>query len=55
MAIATTLDLDHLLQVVVRELRGAMETEAAGILLYDERHGDLYWKEVQDERGNWTR
>ncbi len=51
MAIATTLDLDHLLQVVVRELRGAMETEAAGILLYDERHGDLYWKEVQDEKG----
>ncbi|MEW6349218.1 MAG: GAF domain-containing protein [Thermodesulfobacteriota bacterium] len=51
MAIASTLDLDHLLEVVVRELIGAMETEAAGILLYDERCGDLYWKEVQDERG----
>ncbi len=55
MAIASTLDLDHLLEVVVRELIGAMETEAAGILLYDERTENLYWKEVQDERGELDR
>lgn len=51
MALATTMDLEHLLEVVVEELNRAMETEAAGVLLYDEKRGDLYWKEVQDEKG----
>jgi GAF domain-containing protein len=51
MAIATTMDLDHLLQVVVEDLRVAMEVEAAGVLLYDEVEDDLYWKEIQDEEG----
>ena len=51
MALATTMDLDHLLEVVVNELRTAMETEAAGVLLYDERQDDLFWREIQDERG----
>ncbi len=51
MAIATTMDLDHLLQVVVEDLRVAMEVEAAGVLLYDDIKGDLYWKEIQDEDG----
>ncbi len=51
MALATTLDLDHLLSVVITELREALTTEAAGLLLYDERRGDLYWREVQDEKG----
>ena len=51
MALATTMDLDHLLSVVVNELRSAMDTEAAGVLLYDEGRGDLYWREVQDDRG----
>jgi len=51
MALATTMDLDHLLEVVVTELNRAMETEAAGVLLHDERHHDLYWREVQDEQG----
>jgi GAF domain-containing protein len=51
MALATTMDLDHLLSVVVNELRTAMDTEAAGVLLYDEARGDLYWREVQDDQG----
>ncbi len=51
MALATTLDLDHLLSVVVSELRSAMATEAGGVLLFDEHRGDLYWREVQDEHG----
>lgn len=51
MALATTMDLDHLLGVVVSELLRAMETEAAGTLLYDEKRKDLYWREVQDEKG----
>jgi len=50
MALATTMDLDHLLSVVVSELRSAMDTEAAGVLLYDEVQGDLYWREAQDDR-----
>ncbi len=51
MALATTMDLDHLLEVVVAELNRAMETEFAGVLLYDERTKDLYWREVQYEHG----
>ncbi len=50
-ALATTMDLDHLLEVVITDLRGAMDTEAAGVLLYDEKRGDLYWREVQDDKG----
>lgn len=49
MALATTMDLDHLLAVVVNELRGTLESEAGGVLLYDETSGDLYWREVQDD------
>ncbi len=51
MALATTMDLDHLLSVVMEELRSALNTQAAGLLLYDEIHGDLYWRAVQDEKG----
>jgi GAF domain-containing protein len=51
MALATTMDLDHLLEVVITELRTAMDVEAAGVLLCDERHGYLYWREVQDDKG----
>jgi K+-sensing histidine kinase KdpD len=51
MALATTMDLDHLLEVVIGELRSRMDAEAAGVLLYDERQGDLYWREVQDDKG----
>ncbi len=36
MALATTMDLDHLLSVVIEELRTALDTQAAGLLLYDE-------------------
>ena len=42
MALATTMDLDHLLEVVISELRSAMDVEAAGVLLYDERQAELY-------------
>lgn len=51
MAITTTMDLDHLLEVIISDLRNAMETEAGGVLLYDEHRNDLYWREVQDSRG----
>lgn len=51
MALGSTLDLDHLLDVVINELRTALDTEVGGVLLYDERKGDLYWREVQDDLG----
>jgi GAF domain-containing protein len=51
MALATTVDLDHLMKVLIANLRGAMEIEAAGVVLYDEQRGDLYWREVQDDKG----
>jgi len=55
MALATTMDLDQLLEFVLAELNRAMETEAAGVVLYDERRGDLYWRAVQDEKGLITK
>jgi GAF domain-containing protein len=51
MALGTTMDLDHLLSVVINELRSALDTEAGGVVLFDERRGDLYWREVQDDKG----
>ncbi len=51
LALAATMDLDHLLTVVISELRTAVDVEAAGVLLHDEGRGDLYWREVQDEKG----
>lgn len=51
MALTSTMDLDHLLEVLMNELRSALDTEAAGVLLYDERRGDLYWREAQDDSG----
>ncbi|MEW6113430.1 MAG: GAF domain-containing protein, partial [Thermodesulfobacteriota bacterium] len=55
MALATTMDLDQLLEFVLAELNRAMETEASGVVLYDERRGDLYWRAVQDEKGLITK
>ena len=51
MALATTMDLDHLLEFVLEELNTAMDTETSGVVLYDEKRGDLYWRAVQDETG----
>lgn len=51
MALTTTMDLDHLLEVLMSELRSALDTEVSGVLLYDERKGDLYWREAQDDHG----
>lgn len=51
MALAKTMDLDHLLEVVLEEFNGAMGTEVAGVLLHDEQTGDLFWKAALDESG----
>lgn len=49
-ALSSTSDLDQFLEVVVAELAKTIEVEAAGVLLYEERGGDFYWREVQDEK-----
>jgi len=49
MALGTTMDLDHLLSVVINELRTALDAEAGGVLLFDEQVGDLYWRAIQDQ------
>ncbi len=51
MALAKTMDLDHLLEVVLAEFNSAMDTEAAGVLLYDQQMNNLYWKAALDESG----
>ncbi len=51
MALTTTMDLDHLLHVLVNELKSALDTELVGVLLYDETPCDLFWREVQDDQG----
>ena len=51
MALAGTMDLDHLLRVVIGELKTALDTEAAGVLLHDEAQGDLYWRAIMDDQG----
>jgi len=50
LALSSTSDLDQFLEVVIAEVAKAIEVEAAGVLLYEERGGDFYWREVQDEK-----
>jgi K+-sensing histidine kinase KdpD len=50
MALSSTFDLDHYLSVLLGELRTALATEAAGVLLFDEREAKLYWRAVQDDK-----
>jgi len=42
------MDVDHFLEVVTEELVKSMEVDAAGILLYDDRLKDFYWRETLD-------
>ena len=41
-ALASTMDLDELLVIVIDEVNKALLTEGAGVLLFDENRGDLY-------------
>jgi signal transduction histidine kinase len=50
-ALNNSMDLDHLLEVVIADLVRVMQVEATGVLLYDERAKDFYWREVQDDKG----
>ncbi len=48
--LSKTMDLDHFLEVVTAELVKSMAVEAAGILLYDDRVNDFYWRAVHDRK-----
>ena len=50
-ALASTIDLDELLVIIINEVNKALLTEGAGVLLYDENRGDLYMRQVRDARG----
>jgi signal transduction histidine kinase len=49
-ALASTTDIDHLLQVIVGEVQNVIDCEGAGVLLYDEEKDDFYWRIVQDKQ-----
>lgn len=48
-ALASTTDLDHLLDVIVSEVHKVLDCEGAGVLLHDEERDDFYWRSVQDK------
>ncbi|MFC1834964.1 GAF domain-containing protein [Thermodesulfobacteriota bacterium] len=48
-ALASTTNLDQLLNVIVGEVRHVIECEGCGVLLYDEEQDDLYWRILQDK------
>ncbi|MBM4326653.1 MAG: GAF domain-containing protein [Deltaproteobacteria bacterium] len=47
-ALASTTDLDQLLNVIGSEVRTVLECEGTGVVLYDEERDDFYWRSVQD-------
>lgn len=47
-ALASTTDLDHLLDVIVGEVRTVIACEGCAVVLYDEERDDFYWRSVQD-------
>ena len=49
-ALVSTRDLDELLSIIIDAVNKSLLTEGAGVLLYDENRGDLYWREVRDAR-----
>lgn len=48
-ALAAATDLDHLLGVVVAEVRMVLECEGAGVALFDEENAEFYWRTVEDK------
>ncbi len=48
-ALASTRELDQLLNVIVSEVQGVLQCEGAGVLLYDPERDDFYWRSVQDK------
>lgn len=49
-ALASTTNLDQLLDVIVSEVQTVIECDGAGVMLYDEKENDFYWRTVQDKQ-----
>lgn len=49
-ALASTTDLDKLLNIIVREVRRVLSCEGTAVVLYDEEEDEFYWRSVQDTR-----
>ncbi|MCA1959859.1 MAG: GAF domain-containing protein [Desulfomonile sp.] len=47
-ALAFTTDLDHLLDVIVGEVRKMIGCEGCAVVLHDEERDDFYWRKAQD-------
>ncbi len=49
-ALASTTNLDQLLDIIVAEVQTIIECDGAGVLLYDEEKDDFYWRTVSDKQ-----
>lgn len=49
-ALASKTNLDQLLDVIVSEVQNVIECDGAGVMLYDEKKDDFYWRTVQDKQ-----
>jgi K+-sensing histidine kinase KdpD len=49
-ALASTTDLDELLNVIVAEVQKVLQCEGAGLLLYDADRKEFYWRTVKDKQ-----
>ena len=47
-ALASTMDLDQLLNVIVSEVQRVLDCEGAGVLLYDSERDEFVWRKVLD-------
>ncbi len=50
-ALASTTDIDQLLDVVVGEVQHVLRCEGAAVVLYDDVRDEFYWRAVQDKEG----
>ncbi|MBI5572417.1 MAG: GAF domain-containing protein [Desulfomonile tiedjei] len=48
-ALASTMDLDQLLNVIVSEVQRVLDCEGAGVLLYDSERDEFVWRKVLDK------
>ena len=48
-ALASTTDVDELLNVIVGEVQRVLNCEGAGVLLYDKDRDDFFWRIVKDK------
>ncbi len=48
-ALASTTDVDQLLNVIVGEVQHVLNCEGAGVLLYDKEKDDFFWRIVKDK------